>query len=247
MATSKKKQASADLELSIVIPVFNEDKSFPKTYAAIKKYVQTPHRLYVVYDFDEDTTVPVAKKLQKQDTRLNLIKNTLGRGPLNALKVGFKATLPGPVLVVMADLSDDLQDVDGMVELYRQGNHIVCGSRYMRGGKQIGGPFLKRTLSRIAGNSLFFVRRIPTHDITNNFKLYDSQFLHKVNIESTKGFCIAMELTVKAFLAGKNIAEIPTTWRDRTEGEANFKLWSWLPQYLRWYFYAFRRKNNSTN
>ncbi len=226
--------------LTIVTPVFNEAENFPRTYAAVKEHIKTPHRLLVVYDFDADTTVPVVQALQAADPELHLVKNTLGRGPLNALRAGFAAAPQGPVLVIMADLSDDLRDVSAMVRLYEQGNTVVCGSRYMRGGKQIGGPFVKRFLSRMAGLSLYYMRGIPTHDITNNFKIYDGDFLHNVEVESTMGFSIAMELTVKAFIAGKHIAEVPTTWRDRPAGESNFRLFKWLPQYLRWYFFAFR-------
>lgn len=231
-------------KLNIVIPVFNEDKNFPVTHKAIKKYIKTPHDIFVVYDFDEDTTVPVVKELARTDKNLQLVRNDLGRGPLNALKTGFSIVKSGPVLVIMADLSDDLKDVDKMLKLYQKGYDVVCGSRYMHGGGQVGGPFIKRTLSRLAGTSLYYVRRIPTHDITNNFKIYDSGLLKSVTIESQKGFSIAMEITVKAFLSRRKIAEVPTTWRDRTAGEANFNLWAWLPQYLRWYFYAFRPRKN---
>jgi len=84
------------------------------------------------------------------------------------------------------------------------------------------------------------VRRFPTHDVTNNFKLYDKAFLDSITIESTGGFEIAMEITVKAFRQRRKIVELPSTWQDRTAGEANFKLWKWLPSYLRWYFYALR-------
>lgn len=234
-------------KLSIVIPVFNEDKNFPGVHKAVKDNIKVDYQLLVVYDFDEDTTVPVVKELMKQDSDLKLVKNNLGRGPLNALKAGFNAASDGPVLVVMADLSDDLKDVPKMLKLYEQGNTIVCGSRYMKGGKQIGGPFVKRTLSRMGCLSLHWLRRIPTHDVTNNFKLYDSQFLKSIKIESTMGFAVAMEITIKAFLAGKSIAETPTTWYDRVEGEANFKLMKWLPQYLKWYFYAFRPKRTKSS
>jgi len=58
------------------------------------------------------------------------------------------------------------------------------------------------------------------------------------------GFSIAMEITVKAFLIGKKITEVPTTWRDRTDGKAKFKLLKWLPQYMRWYLFAFQPKRN---
>ena len=58
-------------------------------------------------------------------------------------------------------------------------------------------------------------------------------------IESTAGFELALELTVKATLAGRRVAEVPTTWRDRTAGQSNFKLRKWLPHYLHWYRVAF--------
>lgn len=224
--------------LNIVTPVFNEADNFPNLYTEIKKHIKIPHRLIVVYDFDGDNTIPVVKKFQKTDKTIILHKNTIGRGALNALLSGFNFVKSGPLLVIMADLSDDLEVVDRMYNLYLDGAAVVCGSRYMKGGKQIGGPWLKRTLSHLAGVSLYYIRRFPTHDVTNNFKLYDKEFLKSITIESRGGFEIAMEITVKAFKNNQTIKEIPSTWRDREAGEANFHLWKWLPSYLHWYFYA---------
>ena len=105
----------------------------------------------------------------------------------------------------------------------------------MRGGRQIGGPPLKRLMSRTAGLTLHWFAGVPTHDPTNNFKLYSRRFLEATPIESTAGFELALELTVKATLDGRPVAEVPTTWRDRTAGQSNFKLRKWLPHYLHWY------------
>jgi hypothetical protein len=109
----------------------------------------------------------------------------------------------------------------------------------MPGGRQVGGPRLKRLLSRIAGLTLHWFARVPTHDPTNNFKLYSRRFLDSVDVESSAGFELALELTVKATLARRRVAEVPTTWRDRTAGQSNFKLRQWLPHYLHWYRVAF--------
>ncbi len=116
-----------------------------------------------------------------------------------------------------------------------RGADVVSASRYMRGGRQVGGPPLKRLMSRTAGLTLYWFAGVPTHDPTNNFKLYSRRFLDTVTIESTAGFELALELTVKATLAGRTVAEVPTTWRDRTAGQSNFKLRKWLPHYLHWY------------
>ena len=70
--------------------------------------------------------------------------------------------------------------------------------------------------------------------------LYSRRFLEAVRIESTAGFELALELTVKATLSGRHVAEVPTTWRDRTAGKSNFKMRKWLPHYLHWYRVAFQ-------
>jgi hypothetical protein len=161
---------------------------------------------------------------------------------LNAMKAGIAGTSGPYVLISMADGSDEPKIVDGMVELAKGGADVVAASRYMKGGRQHGGPRLKRLMSRAAGLTLHWFARVSTHDATNNFKLYSRRFLDSTTIESTAGFEMALELTVKATLAGRRVAEVPTTWRDRTAGQSNFKLRKWLPHYLHWYRVAFLRR-----
>src|SRR5262245_25891482 len=146
-------------ELAIVIPVFNEGKNFPQFWQAVTAHVKSPFRAYVIYDFDEDDTVPVAKQvIDRGETRLELLKNNVKRGVVGAIQTGFNRVAAGPCLVVMADLSDDFSQVDDMLSLYNEGNQIVAGSRYMPGGKIIGAPFLKQMMSRLAGVSLHWLR-----------------------------------------------------------------------------------------
>ncbi len=234
--------ASRD-DLTIIIPVYNEGAGFEDLWRELTTYIECPFRALVIYDFDQDDTVPVVQAvIARGEQRLSLVKNSVRRGVVGALLTGFRQVESGPLLVVMADLSDDLAQVSRMLELYREGYQIVVGSRYMKGGRIVNGPVLKQGLSRIAGVSLHWLRGIPTHDATNAFKIYDSQMLRQFQLESERGFELNLEITVKAFLAGYRIAEIPSTWRDRTQGQSKFKLFAWLPHYLRWYFYAFRPK-----
>ena len=89
----------------------------------------------------------------------------------------------------------------------------------------------KRLLSRTAGLTLHWFAAVPIHDATNNFKLYSRRFLDATTIESEAGFELALELSVKATLQRRRLAEVPTTWRDRTGGESRFRLRKWLPHY----------------
>jgi len=223
--------------LSIVMPVYNEgDGVEPVLRSLYERATIRPWEVLVVYDFDGDSTVPVVRRLQSEMSDIRLHRNELGPGPMNALRSGFGAARAPYVLVMMADGSDDPGDVDRMYELATSGADVVAASRYMRGGQQLGGPRLKRLLSKAAGLSLYWIGGVPTHDSTNNFKLYSRRFLQSVGIESSRGFEVGLELTVKASWRGLMVRETATTWQDRTVGESHFRLMKWLPAYLRWYW-----------
>jgi dolichol-phosphate mannosyltransferase len=223
--------------LSVVVPVYNEGENVvPTLQAVVEKTHVRPLEVLVVHDFDEDTTVPVVRRMQAEIPELRLHRNTLGRGVLNAMKSGLRAAKAPYVLITMGDGSDDASDIDAMYALARAGADLVAGSRYMRGGRQVGGPLLKRMMSRAAGLSLHWIGGLPTHDATSNFRLYSKRLLNQVSIESRGGFELGLELTVKAYGLGMRVAEVPTTWRDRTAGQSRFKLLQWLPRYLHWYW-----------
>lgn len=227
--------------LGIIIPVYNEEENIGRTLSAIKEKIITPHRIYIIYDFDEDNTLPAAKEFLSKDVDLRLVKNPVG-GVVNAIKTGLKKAEEDYLLVTMADLSDDYTVVDHMCTLMANGYDVVCGSRYMKGGKQIGGSLLKKTISRIADVSLRYIAGLPTHDATNSFKLYRKSMLDSMKIESDGGFEIGMEIVVKAHFSGFKVAEVPCVWTDREKGKSRFQLLKWAPKYLRWYFYAMKKR-----
>jgi len=230
---------TATVDVDFVMPVYNEGANIGRALSEIGSHVLLAKRVVVVYDFDEDNTVPIVRELALRYPWVELHKNTVGRGVLNAIRAGISTTKAEVVIITMADLSDDIAIVPRMVELIRDGGYdIVCASRYMRGGRQIGGPRLKRLLSRVAGLSLHWLTGLPTHDATNAFRAYRRSLLNETEIESRGGFEYSLEITAKAYAAGRRITEVPSTWRDRSAGQSRFKLRAWLPHYLRWYLYA---------
>ena len=235
--------------LSIVIPVYHEEKNILKLFKDIEKKVSTDKELLLIYDQNDDPTKPVVEKYinSKHSKNIFLIKNFSGnkKGVINAIKTGFKESSGDAVLVVMADLSDDLKIVDKMYKKIEDGYDIVCGSRYMPGGKKVGGPFLKTLLSKAAGLSLHYLFRLPTRDATNAFKMYKKGVLKKIQIESKGGFEYSLEIITKGQELDYKITEIPSTWLDRQSGKSNFRLRKWLPSYIKLYLraasYPFRK------
>jgi glycosyltransferase involved in cell wall biosynthesis len=228
--------------VSIVVPVYQEAENIQLFLRDLESAISEPHEILIVYDFPEDNTLPAVAAMQPAVENVRLVHNTLGKGVLNALKAGFQAARGDVIVVMMADRSDEPKDVPEMARLIREGADVVAGSRYMRGGRQDGGPLLKRTLSYLAGVSLHYLAGLPIRDATNNFRAYSRRVIDQIIIEGQASFAVAMELTLKAHWNGWRVAEVPTTWRDRTAGRSRFRLFAWLPHYLHWYFLAMRRR-----
>ncbi len=229
------------MKLSIVMPVYNEGALIQETISKVESSAKSPHELLITYDMDEDTTITPVEKLQKKHPNVKLVKNIFGKGALNALKTGLKKAKGEVVCVMMADLTDDPKILNEMIKKYDKGFDVVAASRYMKNGKQIGGPIVKQILSRLAGVSLYYLGMLPIHDATNSFRLYSKKFLDNIKIESDGGFELAIELTVKAHFLGYKVTEVPTTWTYLTK-ESRFYLKKWLPKYLKWYFWAINKK-----
>ena len=228
----------APRRISVVLPVYNERDNIGACLLALEgALAQEEHEILVCYDFDQDSTLEGIAAMERVPASVRLVRNRLGRGAANAIKAGFQVASGDVVVTTMADLCDPPAVIPRLAARIREdGAAVVSGSRYMKGGSQTGGPFLKQMLSRTAGLSLCWVGGMTTHDPTNNFRAYSRRFLDKVEIQSQTAFDIALELTVKAQLAGERIAEVPSSWTDRSAGQSNFRMWKWMPNYLRWYW-----------
>jgi dolichol-phosphate mannosyltransferase len=229
-------------QVSVVVLVYNEGEAVVPCLDRILTSVQLPSEVLVVYDSPDDTTVPWIEKCRRADSRVVPVLNLYGRGPARAIRTGFAHASADVVVVTMADGCDDPMQIDSLARLVDRGVAIAAASRYTRGGRQIGGPLVKSSLSRLAGVSLQLLARVGTRDATNSFKAYSTEFVRSVGIDSDAGFEVGLELVAKARRLRLPVAEIPTIWLERANGQSNFKLRKWLPHYLRWYLYAFGPK-----
>ena len=225
----------------MVIPAKDEYRSITPVLLRIAESVSLSFECLVVVDDENDPTVKAVTELGVEDPRFRIMVNDSLAGPAAAIKAGIRGSTAPVVVVTMADGSDDPRVIDDLVLLVERGVVIAVPSRYMAGGQHVGAPFLKSMLSRLACLSLYFLARVGTHDATNAFKAYDRRFLDKVGIESRHGFEMGLELVVKARLLRLPVAEVPTIWLERSFGKSEFRLWQWIPQYLRWYFRALTR------
>lgn len=227
---------------TLIVPVYNEGEAARKHLLRLVEQVAVDCEILVVYDDPSDITIPVVEDLSRLHPEVKGVLNTFEKGPATAIRTGICAATTDVVVVTMADGCDDASQVDPLVRLVERGVVIACASRYVRGGRQIGGSALKGSLSRLAGLTLFWLARVGVHDATNSFKAYSREFLENVGVESRRGFEIGIEMVAKARRLRLPVAEIPTIWLDRSVGTSNFKMGEWMGAYLKWYFHAFGPK-----
>ena len=221
--------------VSIVIPAKNETSIIGSVISEIQNSLKYDFECLVVVDQLDDETVPVINKIGMHDSRIKLLVNPNKKNPTDAIKFGLNSSKGNAIVLMMADGSDRVTDINSMAKSIFGGIDLVCASRYMTGGMQIGSNGLKPILSKLAGKLIFSLTKVETHDSTNAFKGMSRKLLENIEIESTKGFTIGLELVAKAKKLNMPISEFPTIWTERKFGKSNFKLLKWLPNYIYWF------------
>jgi glycosyltransferase involved in cell wall biosynthesis len=229
------------MKFSVIIPAHNEEGSIAAVIRALEQGLRYGYEIVVVDDHSTDKTAEAVTGLSAEFKNLRLVQNLDSPGFANALKTGFRNARTDIVIPVMADLCDDPDTINKMYEKSREGFDVVCGSRYIKGGRKLGGPPVKSFFSRFVGISLHFFTAIPTQDISNSFKLYRKKVIESIDIISS-GFEISAEIPLKAYFLGYKITEIPTTWMHRKEGESKFEIFKHGSRYLKLYLWALWKK-----
>jgi len=231
-------------QVSVVIPARDEGERICAVLDRLFASVRRSAEVLVVVDSPADSTVAAVHGYappggDRARPRLRCLVNEYGSGPASAIRFGFDRAVAPVIVVVMADGCDDTTQVDDLALRVESGAVVAAASRYAHGGSQLGGPLLKRTLSRLAGVSLRVLAGAGTSDATNSFKAYSAEFVAAAGVQSRRGFSVGLELTAKARRLRLPVAEIPTSWQERRSGRSGFRLVRWLPGYLRWYLYCF--------
>ena len=225
--------------LDIIIPVFNEGENITRVLDAFRNGVETPYRVLICYDRDDDDTLPAVEAYPERSSLEVVFVKNRASGPHAAVMTGFEQSTAPSVLVYPADDTDNAGRIDQLVEVANRGCDIVVASRFIPGGCMVGAPRLKGFLVRAAASTLHFGARLPVRDPSNGLRLFSRRVIEQVAVESTSGFCYSIELLVKCHRLGWPIGEVPFTWYERKVGQSRFRVLKWAPKYLRWYFYAF--------
>ena len=225
--------------LEIIIPVYNEGKNIIKVFDHLQINIKNKFIILLCYDHEDDDLFLYLNELKKKNINFKLIKNKFF-GPCGAVKTGFLFSDADIKIVYPVDDLINGNIIDKMVQNYNKGYDIVAPSRFMKGGSMKKCPLVKSILVRFASFTLYHLSSIPIEDASNGFRLFSKKILNKYEIESKLGFAYSLELLVKAHRDGFKITQIPSSWEERELGKSKFKIFKWIKEYLKWYFYGLR-------
>ena len=206
-------------ELSVVVPLYNEEDSLRPLYAAITQAV-TPlgisFEIVFVDDGSRDATVRVADEIARSDPRVCLVKFRRNYGQTPAMAAGI-AQACGDVIVTMdGDLQNDPGDIGALLRKIDEGYDIVVGWRFDRQDKLVS----RKIPSRIANALIAAVTGVPIKDNGCSLKAYRASLIKKIPLYSEMHrFIPAM-----ASIAGPKIAEIKVQHHARRFGQSKYGL-----------------------
>jgi glycosyltransferase involved in cell wall biosynthesis len=206
-------------ELSIVVPLYNEEDSLRPLYAAITHAVAPlgiSFEIVFVDDGSRDATVRIADEIARSDPRVCLVKFRRNYGQTPAMAAGI-AQSSGDVIVTMdGDLQNDPADIGALLRKIDEGYDIVVGWRFDRQDKLVS----RKIPSRIANKLIAKVTGVPIKDNGCSLKAYRASLIKKIPLYSEMHrFIPAM-----ASIAGPKIAEIKVQHHARQFGQSKYGL-----------------------
>lgn len=210
------------MKISVVVPAYNEEGNIEKCIKELEKTLKKEdYELVIVNDGSKDKTGDIIERLRKQNKKINQVNRSIGdNGFGKAVKEGYKKATGDYVALFMADLSDDLKDLQKMITKAKQGYDVIIGNRFTKQSIVTGYPKNKLIANRLFNNILSLLLKIPYKDLSNAFKMYKKEIIKK-DFEADD-FDITIEVPVKAYKQGYKFVEIPNNWYGRKTGSPKF-------------------------
>jgi len=207
-----------ELDLSVVIPVYNEEGSLPHLIPELSQALQQldcSYEIIAVDDGSRDESVSVLRTLQEQEPRLRVIQFRRNFGQTAAFSAGFDYARGEVIITMDADGQNDPADIPRLLEVMEEGDHdLVNGWRQSR--KE---PLLTRKLpSKIANWLIANTSDVHLHDRGCSLKAMDHDLVKQMRLYGE----LHRFIPEVASLIGARIAEVPVTDRPRKAGESKY-------------------------
>jgi len=204
-------------EISVVIPLYNEEESVVALHAAVSQSLSTygrPYEIVIVDDGSSDGSFALLADLAAGDEHLRVVRLRRNFGQTAAFSAGFDHALGNVIITMDADLQNDPADIPLLMAKINEGYDIVSGWRKDRQDR-----LLDRRLPSILANRLISnVTDVQLHDYGCSLKAYRSDVLHEVNLYGE----LHRFIPALASQIGAKITEVPVNHRARQFGTSKY-------------------------
>ena len=215
------------MKLSVVIPAHNEAGSIAASVrgtASVLDRKGIDYELIVIDDASVDGTSAVVEDLANSNDRIHCYRSHYSRGFGLTVRAGLDRYQGDAVAIMMADGSDDPEDLVSYHRVLEDGYDCAFGSRFVGGGRVVDYPRLKLVLNRIVNWGIRALFRHGYDDTTNAFKAYRREVIETVEPLLAKHFNLTVELPLKAIVRGHSYGVVPISWHGRSSGTSKLDL-----------------------
>jgi glycosyltransferase involved in cell wall biosynthesis len=210
---------SPELEVSVVVPVYNEIESIPRLIEAIATTLQQHHIAYEIICVDDGSKDGSSELLRQMartrtDLRAVLLRRNYGQTP--AMAAGFKYAQGQAVVTLDGDLQNDPTDIPRLLAKLDEGYDLVSGWRKRRQDAML----TRLVPSKIANWLIAKVTGVNLHDYGCSLKAYRSELIMDMNLYGE----LHRFIPALAFIEGARIAEIPVQHHARQFGQSKYGL-----------------------
>jgi dolichol-phosphate mannosyltransferase len=230
------------MKLSVVIPAHNEVGSITSTIrdaTEVLEREQIDHEILVVDDASSDGTAGAVERVATDNPRVRCLRSHYSRGFGFAVRAGLDSFEGDAVAIMMADGSDDPEDLAHYYHVLEDGYDCAFGSRFVHGAVVKDYPRLKLIVNRLANWVIRFLFRHGYNDTTNAFKAYRREAIETVQPLFSNHFNLTVEIPLKAIVRGHSYAIVPVSWTNRSAGTSAFSIQEMGSRYLFIVLYVF--------
>lgn len=215
--------------LSVVLIAHNEEQNIGTMIEGLLgNYQKEILELIVVDDCSTDKTPLIVESWSRRNPKVKLVKRNPPPGVGRALKIGFANvnSKADYVLTMDSDFTQNIKDVRLLINAIEENIYDgVIGSRFVKGGRLINYPLLKKIMNRIFHIVVKMIFPVKQKDLTNNFKLYKVAIVKNLPWRSDN-YAMNAETGILPILAGYRIKEVPIAWVGRSSrmGKSKFRI-----------------------
>ncbi len=203
--------------LSVIVPVYNEEKTIEGTLRKMSEYLQKndwKYEIIVVDDGSRDTTRKVVENYKKRNTHIKLLRNEVNRGKGYAVKKGIFEANGKYLFFSDADLSTPIEEVEKLLKWLEQGYDVAIGSRGLPESEiETHQPWYRETMGRIFNLLVQAIVMRGIKDTQCGFKCFKKEVaLNLFRQQKIDGFAFDTEILFLARKHNYKIREVPIRW-----------------------------------